>query len=872
MAVESSAEGAPQETKTRPSARRRRRKIHAGGGSEPADTSAVLSESDAAGAERAQENAPDAGAAEPGKTRRTTRSRKKAKTPRKDERASQSDAPAASAEQPPSAPAAAPEAKAEPVPATPRKTKRGGRRKKKAATAAPAAEADRDGPHPEPQTAGPPAPSMPELPEPVRPARVQTASGPMRPTAAAETVVSDDRGAFGAGILEPAAAEAPPASRESEAPPARPETPSQKRRRRRQRALAARAAAKVDPKGEPAAARPAAPAEEVPPPRTAEKAPPSAPERAAPVSLASHSGPSSPGTSGDGVERSRSRRRRKKRRPGGSPQPAEGPSAPAAEDGVPPAASDEAVATSSEIRIWTAPTGKASGKARGREMVINVTGDDECRVAILNNGRLEELFIERQSAQSHVGNIYKGRITNVEPSIQAAFVDFGFPKNGFLHVSDVQPQYFPNRGGQSEAVGKKVPRRDRPPIQRCFRRGQEVIVQITKEGVGTKGPTLTTYLSIPGRFLVMMPGMDKVGLSRKIEDEEARRKMREVMNQLTFPDNIGFILRTAGLDQSKRELQRDLNYLMRLWKTVSERVRTLPPPAELYQDSDLVTRTLRDVYTSDFERIVVDHEETGRKSLEFLQIAAPRTANNVELYTDTKPIFHAFGVEEQIDLIHSRHVPLPSGGTLVIDSTEAMVAIDVNSGKFRDLDDAEETAYKINMEAAEEIARQLRLRDLGGLIVCDFIDMRFDRHKRAVEKVLRDALKKHKERARILRMSQFGLIEMTRQRQRPSIRRGIYADCPHCRGTGQIKTPESMSLEVMRILQLAAHSRQVFRITLTASPKTALMVLNERRNALHQLQEASGKTIIVQADPTFAPDQIQVQCEDNRGRPVNIPT
>jgi len=268
----------------------------------------------------------------------------------------------------------------------------------------------------------------------------------------------------------------------------------------------------------------------------------------------------------------------------------------------------------------------------------------------------------------------------------------------------------------------------------------------------------------------------------------------------------------------------------------------------------------------------VDHAETGRKSLEFLQIAAPRTTSNVELYTDTKPIFHVFGIEEQIDLIHSRHVPLPSGGTLVIDSTEAMVAIDVNSGRFRQLDDAEETAYKINMEAAEEIARQLRLRDLGGLIVCDFIDMRFDRHKRAVEKVLRDALKKHKERARILRMSQFGLIEMTRQRQRPSIRRGIYADCPQCRGTGQIKTAESMSLEVMRLLQLAAHNREVFKITLTASAQTALMVLNERRNALYQLQQASGKTIIVQADPSFAPDQIQCQCEDNRGRPVNLPT
>ncbi len=545
-------------------------------------------------------------------------------------------------------------------------------------------------------------------------------------------------------------------------------------------------------------------------------------------------------------------RRRRKRKPKSEDRPA------------PPPVQAEPAPVKAPIRRIA----KLSTPKSGREMIINVTGNDECRIAITEGGRLEELFIERQSAESHVGNIYKGRVTNVEPSIQAAFVDFGFPKNGFLHVSDVQPQYFPNSSGQPEAVGKKVPRRDRPPIQRCFRRGQEVIVQITKEGVGTKGPTLTTYLSIPGRFLVMMPGMDRLGVSRKIEDEDARRKMRDVMSQLSFPERMGFILRTAGLDQSKRELQRDLNYLTRLWKNVNDQIQNTSPPAELYQESDLVIRTLRDVYTSDFERVIVDNPDTCDKAEEFLRIAAPRSSSVVELYADPKPIFHAFGIEDQIDLINSRHVPLPSGGTLVIDPTEAMVAIDVNSGKFRDLDDAEETAYKINMEAAEEVARQLRLRDLGGLIVCDFIDMRFDRHKRAVEKVLRDALKKHKERARILRMSQFGLIEMTRQRQRPSIKRGIFTDCSHCRGSGLVKTPESMSLEVMRILQLAAHRRDIYSIVLTASPTVALMVLNDRRAALYGLQEETKKNITVQANPAFTPDEIQCLCQDNRGRPV----
>jgi len=385
-----------------------------------------------------------------------------------------------------------------------------------------------------------------------------------------------------------------------------------------------------------------------------------------------------------------------------------------------------------------------------RTMVINIAhgdplqGGGECRIAVLENGRLEELYIERQSAESHVNSIYKGRVTNIEPSIQAVFIDFGLPKHGFLHISDVHPQYFPEghnprgRGPEARApeghgpkghggyavagedVGKKIPRRDRPLVQHCFRRGQEVIVQVTKEGVGTKGPTLTTYLSIPGRYLVMMPGLGRVGVSRKIEDPTLRRQMRDTLSQLPLPDGMGFILRTAGLGRTKRELTRDLQYLNRLWKIITDRIKKLRTPAELYQESDLVIRTIRDVLTSDFDRIVVDDEATAHKAQEFLKIAmrpgrhAQAPGNMVEIFRGPEPIFHKFGIEQEIERINSRHVPLPSGGSIVIDSTEAMVAIDVNSGRYRAVDDPEESAFRIDLEAAEEIARQLRLRDLGG--------------------------------------------------------------------------------------------------------------------------------------------------------------
>ena len=506
----------------------------------------------------------------------------------------------------------------------------------------------------------------------------------------------------------------------------------------------------------------------------------------------------------------------------------------------------------------------------GRVMLINVAEGEECRIAILHQSHLEELFIERASAESHVGNIYKGRVTNVEPSIQAAFVDFGLPKNGFLHISDLQPQYFPGGSKMLEEVGRKTPRRDRPPIQKCLRRGQEVIVQIIKEGIGTKGPTLTTYISIPGRYLVMMPGMNRLGVSRRIEDDDARRKMRAILDELELPKEMGFILRTAGLDRTKREIQQDLLYLQRLWKVVARRIKNDRAPCELYRESDLVIRTIRDVFSSDFSRIIVDDERTAEKVRDFLAIAMPRSSAPVEFYSGARPLFHEYKLEQEIDRINSRYVPLQSGGSLVIESTEALVAIDVNSGRFRDHDDAEETAFRINIEAAEEIARQLRLRDLGGLILCDFVDMRAEKHRRGVERALRDALKKHKERAKCLRMSQFGIIEMTRQRMRPSIKRSIYQDCPHCRGVGLVKNSESMTLDVMRLLRVATHHEAVEIVEVRVAPDVAFQLQNRKRTAIHALEVETHRQIIIRADENLGPDQHSFECLDQRGGTIRM--
>src|SRR6266550_475821 len=470
-----------------------------------------------------------------------------------------------------------------------------------------------------------------------------------------------------------------------------------------------------------------------------------------------------------------------------------------------------------------------------KEMLINVSEGEECRIALVEDGRLEELYMERTSSTSHVGNIYKGRVTNVEASIQAAFVDFGLGRKG----EDIQ-----------ETVGRKMARRDRPPIQRCLRRGDEIIVQIIKEGIGTKGPTLSTYLSIPGRILVMMPGMSKFGISRKIEDDVERRRLRGILDSLKPIKDVGFIIRTAGVGKTKTEIQRDLTYLTRLWQNIQKKMKE-KAPVELYTEGDLIARTVRDVFTTDVERIVVDSEEVEKKIKDFVKILMPRTKNKVELYEEGIPLFHKYGIEKEIELMYSRHVPLPSGGSLVIDSTEAIVAIDVNSGKFREHADAEITAYKTDMEAADEIPRQLRLRDLGGVIICDFIDLRYERHRRDLEKRLHDNLRDDRAKTKMLRMSQFGIIEMTRQRMRPSLKRSIYNDCPHCKGAGLVKTPESMSLDVMRRLAIGAHDERVVRIELAVCAEVAFFLQNRKRAPLAKLESETGKRIVIRTEPNL---------------------
>ncbi len=545
-----------------------------------------------------------------------------------------------------------------------------------------------------------------------------------------------------------------------------------------------------------------------------------------------------------------------------------------------------------------------------QEMLINVAQPEECRIAIVEDGSLEELYIERTSQDNYVGNIYKGKVVNLEPSIQAAFVDFGVGRNGFLHISDVEPQYYrqggydPNKpidsggarsradvdlgdddeeeGGERsehEARDRRRPRaprpgarpRVKPPIQDILRRGDEVLVQVIKEGIGTKGPTLSTYISIPGRYLVLMPALGRVGVSRKIEDDDVRRKLRDVMLELNPPKGLGFIVRTAGIDRTKRELSRDMAYLLRLWKVIVRRIKKFPAPIDIYEESDMIIRTIRDIFTGDVDSIYIDEPSAYDRAKEFLQIVMPRYVSRLQLYEGKEPLFHKYNLDREIALIHQRKVPLRQGGSIVIDQTEALVAIDVNSGSFRADDSAEETAYQMNLLAAKEIARQLRLRDLGGVVVNDFIDMRKEKHRRNVERALRDAVKRDRARTKILRTSPFGLIEMTRQRIRPSLKRSVYKDCPGCSGSGVVKTAESMAIEVVRLLILATQHPDVSKITVTVADDVATYLNNKKRRELSRLEEENNIWVQIFGSEDAMPEHLTIECHDNQGRELKIP-
>lgn len=500
-----------------------------------------------------------------------------------------------------------------------------------------------------------------------------------------------------------------------------------------------------------------------------------------------------------------------------------------------------------------------------KKMLINVADEEESRVAIVEDGILEEFTIETSSKEQIKGNIYNGVIVKVEPSLQAAFVDYGGKRHGFLPMGEIQPRWYTTEPRSED-------RERRPRIQDVLKRNQKVLVQVVKEELGTKGASLSTYISLPGRYLVLMPGSDTAGgISRKIEDEEERKKLKEIIAQLEPPPDMGIIVRTAGLNRNKAELQRDMTYLQRLWASIEEKSRDTPAPALIYQEHDLVIRSIRDYFTPDIQEVWIDHREVYRRARDFFQAVMPRYQSRVQLYRDKKPLFARYQLEEQIEAIYSQKVDLKSGGSIVIDPTEALVAIDVNSGRATKEKGIEETAFKTNMEAAQEIARQLRLRDLGGLIVIDFIDMRNVKHAQEIEKTLRQALKRDKARTQVSRISQFGLLELSRQRLKPTILEGNYLKCPHCDGSGLIKSTISLALAVLRRIRAEAAKETLAAVKALLPMDVALYLLNQKRREIAHLEEEYNITLYLAGNPAARQNEYSIEFIKREVMPDAIP-
>ncbi|MCZ6872970.1 MAG: Rne/Rng family ribonuclease [bacterium] len=474
-----------------------------------------------------------------------------------------------------------------------------------------------------------------------------------------------------------------------------------------------------------------------------------------------------------------------------------------------------------------------------KKMLINVADEEESRVAIVEDGTLEEFTIEVSSREQIKGNIYNGIVVKVEPSLQAAFIDYGGRRHGFLPMGEIHENWHSEESRSGD-------RERRPRIQDALKRNQKILLQVTKEEMGNKGASLSTYISLPGRYLVLMPASGTTGgVSRKIEDEEERKKLKDVITQLNPPSDMGIIVRTAGLNRNKTELQRDFTYLQRLWTSIHEKSQESPAPALIYQEHDLVLRSIRDYFTPDIQEVLIDHREVYLRARDFFQAVMPRYQGRVKLYRERKPLFAKYQLEEQIEAIYTHKVELKSGGSIVIDPTEALVSIDVNSGRATKEKGIEETAFKTNLEAAQEVARQLRLRDLGGLIVVDFIDMRTLKHIQEVEKALRQAVKRDKARTQLSRISQFGLLELSRQRLKPTIIEGNYLQCPHCEGSGLIKSAISLALLVLRRIRTEAARENLESVNAVLPMETAAYLLNQKRKELFQLEEDYRITINV---------------------------
>ena len=472
-----------------------------------------------------------------------------------------------------------------------------------------------------------------------------------------------------------------------------------------------------------------------------------------------------------------------------------------------------------------------------KRMLINATQAEELRVAIVEGQTLYDVDIEQPSKDNKKSNIYKGRITRLEPSLEAAFVEYGAERHGFLPLKEISRDYFqagvdPNKAGLKELL----------------REGQEVVVQVDKEERGNKGAALTTFISLAGRYMVLMPNSPSAGgVSRRIEGDD-RAELKKAMDALNIPDDMGVIIRTAGVGRDAEELQWDLDYLLSIWRAIAEAALTKPAPFLIYQESRLIVRALRDYMRSDIGEILVDTPEMYAEALDFVEQVMPHNKRKLKHYTDDTPLFNRFQIESQIEGAYERTVRLPSGGALVIDQTEALTAIDVNSARATKGGDIEETAFNTNLEAAEEVARQLRLRDLGGLVVIDFIDMSSNKHQRDVENKLQNALKYDRARVQLGRISRFGLMEMSRQRLRPSLGEASQIVCPTCEGHGRMRSIESLSLSIIRVAEEHAMKDNTGQVLVQAPVEIANYLLNEKRNALREIEQRHDAPIVIVAD------------------------
>ncbi len=484
-----------------------------------------------------------------------------------------------------------------------------------------------------------------------------------------------------------------------------------------------------------------------------------------------------------------------------------------------------------------------------KKMLINAIHPEEIRVAVVEDSILKELYIQSAMKEQIRGNIYKAKISKVERSLDAVFVDYGREKHGLLPLNDINWALIPGMKDEKENIS-------------LLRKGLEIPVQVSREEKASKGALLTMGISIPGRYMVLLPQQDLAGISRKIDDESQRKRLKDVISQLSPPPDMGLIVRTAGMDRTKADLQKDMTYLLRLWKSIEDEFAEVPCPSLIYREGDIIIRSVRDYFTHDMTEILIDDEETCRRAAIFMKSVMPRYKHLLKHYKQNKPLFTKYELEQQIQSIFNKRVKLPSGGSIVIEPTEAMVVIDVNSGHSTTAKDIENTAFSTNIEAAAEIARQLILRDIGGLVVIDFIDMRSKANMRNVEKALKDYLKNDRAHLVVGRISKFGILELSRERLSSTILEKSYVGCLSCEGTGMVRSVESSTFMGLREIQLFLNRNNPSEIKVELPPEVAMYLLNYQRKYLFRLEQEFNVKINITGNRLLRHGQIQMETVD----------